>query len=173
MNLNQWSTANQSTQDDVNVSLASSDDQAKQEIITSAPVPEVNQIDMKKIDATSTSQPAKEDANITPADSGADTQVDLNIQRFAENLLQEKDLENIDQKTRDIMREELVDRLEKVTNRVLVDNLPEDKLDEFESMIDKSATPAELQKFISDNVPDIENKLIDAYFDFRRLYLGL
>ncbi len=173
MDLNQGSTANQSTQDDVNVSLGSSDDQAKQEIITSAPVPEGNQIDMKKIDVTSASQPAKEDANITAADSGADTQVDLNIQRFAENLLQEKDLENIDQKTRDIMREELVDRLEKVTNRVLVDNLPEDKLDEFESMIDKSAKPAELQKFISDNVPDIENKLIDAYFDFRRLYLGL
>lgn len=99
--------------------------------------------------------------------------VDLNIEKFAENLLQEKELENVDRRTRDIMRDELVDRLEKVTNRVLVDAIPEGKLPEFEVLIDKGANADELRAFVQENVPEIENKLIDAYFDFRRLYLGL
>ena len=98
---------------------------------------------------------------------------DLNIERFAENLLQEKELANVDQQTRDIMRADLVDRLEKVTNRVIVDSLPEEKLTEFESLIGREAVQEELQSFIQANVPELEDKLTDAYFDFRRLYLGL
>jgi uncharacterized Fe-S cluster-containing protein len=98
---------------------------------------------------------------------------DLNIERFAENLLQEKELANVDQQTRDIMRADLVDRLEKVTNRVIVDSLPEEKLAEFESLVGREVVQEELQSFIQANVPELEDKLTDAYFDFRRLYLGL
>ncbi len=112
-----------------------------------------------------------EDKGVVVVSSQSD--VDLNIEKFAENLLQEKELENVDRRTRDIMRAELVDRLEKVTNRVLVDAIPEDKLPAFEQLIDKGADPDELRAFVQENVPEIENKLIDAYFDFRRLYLGL
>jgi hypothetical protein len=112
-----------------------------------------------------------EDQSVVVVSSQSD--VDLNIEKFAENLLQEKELENVDLRTRDIMRDELVDRLEKVTNRVLVDAIPEGKLSEFEVLIDKGANADELRAFVQENVPEIENKLIDAYFDFRRLYLGL
>ena len=105
--------------------------------------------------------------------STAEDRVDLNLERFAENLLQEKELANIDQETRDVMRADLVDRLEKVTNKVIVDSLPDDKLMELEALVDKKASQEELRDFVGANVPEIEDKLTDAYFDFRRLYLGL
>lgn len=95
------------------------------------------------------------------------------MEQFAQNLLDEKDLNSIDDVTKEAMRDDLVDRLEQVTNRVIVDNLPKDKLAEFEKMIDTDAEPDDVQEFVSQNVPKLESKLADAYFDFRRLYLGL
>lgn len=95
------------------------------------------------------------------------------LEQFAENLLLEKDLRNIDEPTLRQMREDLVDRLERVTDRVVVENIPVDKLPEFEKMVDAGAKPAEVQAFVSANVPDLAPKLTEAYFDFRRLYLGL
>lgn len=97
----------------------------------------------------------------------------VQLEEFAENLLMEKDLRNIDEPTLRQMREDLVDRLEQVTNRVVVNNIPEEKLPEFEKMIDEGAKPSDVQDFISNNVKDLGPKLTEAYFDFRRLYLGL
>ncbi len=97
----------------------------------------------------------------------------VHLEEFAENLLLEKNLTNIDAATLRQMREDLVDRLEKVTDKVVVDNIPEDKLGEFEKMVDDGAKPEDVQAFISSNVPDLGPKLTEAYFDFRKLYLGL
>lgn len=97
----------------------------------------------------------------------------VQLEEFAENLLQEKDLINVDEVTRSQMREDLVERLEQVTDRVVVDNIPPEKLFEFEKLIDKNPKPAEVQKFVSENVPNLEEKLTEAYFNFRKLYLGL
>ena len=96
----------------------------------------------------------------------------VHLEEFAENLLLEKNLTNIDAATLRQMREDLVDRLEKVTDKVVVDNIPEDKLGEFEKMVDDGAKE-DVQAFISSNVPDLGPKLTEAYFDFRKLYLGL
>lgn len=97
----------------------------------------------------------------------------VHLEEFAENLLQEKTLTNVDEATRMQMREDLVDRLEQVTDRVVVDNIPPEKLFEFEQLIDKHAKPADVQKFISENVINLDQKLTEAYFNFRKLYLGL
>jgi hypothetical protein len=97
----------------------------------------------------------------------------IHLEEFAENLLLEKDLTNVDETTRLQMREDLVDRLEQVTNRVVVDSIPPEKLFEFEQLIDEGASPAEVQKFVSENVTNLDQKLTEAYFNFRKLYLGL
>lgn len=97
----------------------------------------------------------------------------IQLEEFAENLLQEKDLRNIDEPTLRQMREDLVERLELVTDRVVVENIPKEKLPEFEKMIDEGAGPDQIQEFVSNNVSDLGPKLTEAYFDFRRLYLGL
>jgi hypothetical protein len=97
----------------------------------------------------------------------------VHLEEFAENLLLEKNLTNIDEATLRQMREDLVDRLEKVTDKVVVDNIPEERLAEFEKMVDDGAKPEDVQAFISTNVPDLGPKLTEAYFDFRKLYLGL
>lgn len=97
----------------------------------------------------------------------------VQLEEFADNLLRERDLTNIDNDTRIQMREDLVGRLEQVTNKVVVENIPPEKLFEFERLIDNNSGMAEMQNFISENVPNINQKLTEAYFNFRRLYLGL
>lgn len=95
------------------------------------------------------------------------------IENFADNLLAEKNLTNIDEPTLRQMRDDLVERLEQVINRVVVENIPEEKLPEFEALIDRNANSAEVQEFVDHNVKDMGQKLGEAFFDFRRLYLGL
>ena len=57
--------------------------------------------------------------------------------------------------------------------QIIVDNLPEDKLPEFEKMIDSQARPEDVQDFIDQSIPNLGPKLTEAYFNFRKLYLGL
>ena len=95
------------------------------------------------------------------------------LEDFAENLLLEKNLTNIDDETLAEMRKDLVDRLEQVTNRTVVDNLPQDKLPEFEKMIDEGADHSQIQDFIAASIPNLPEKLTESYFNFRKLYLGL
>jgi hypothetical protein len=95
------------------------------------------------------------------------------LEDFAENLLLEKNLTNIDDETLAEMRKDLVDRLEQVTNRTVVDNLPQDKLSEFEKMIDEESDPSQIQDFIAASIPNLPEKLTESYFNFRKLYLGL
>jgi len=97
----------------------------------------------------------------------------VELEDFAENLLLEKNLTNIDDETIAEMKKDLVDRLEQVTNRTVVDNLPQDKLAEFEKMIDQNTDPSQIQDFIAQNIPNLSEKLTETYFNFRKLYLGL
>lgn len=97
----------------------------------------------------------------------------LKMEEFASNLLAEKSLNNIDNETIEQMRSDLVDRLEQVTNRTVIENLPMEKLPEFEKMIDDEAQTEEIQDFIAQNIPNLGPKLTEAYFNFRKLYLGL
>ena len=97
----------------------------------------------------------------------------VQLEIFAENLLEEKPLYNIDEETIVQMREDLVDRLVQVTNKTIVENIPAEKLFDVEKLIDSSPKPSEIQAFIEDNVPELAPKLTEAYFNFRKIYLGL
>jgi hypothetical protein len=54
----------------------------------------------------------------------------------------------------------------------IVDNLPSDKLEAFTKMSEEGKTREELEKYLQDNIPDIQTKFGDAMLEFRNLYLG-
>ncbi len=98
---------------------------------------------------------------------------DLNLKQFVENLIAEKKYPDLEQEVIDQMKEDLYLRIETLINVTIVNNLPDEKLEEFESLIDKQATPEETQKFMSDNIQDLPNLISETLLDFRKNYLGL
>lgn len=96
----------------------------------------------------------------------------LDLEDFAENLLRQKGLIDLSADTLRQMKLDIVTRLEKVTNGVMVANLKDDDLKEFESMLDKDAPPEDIQGFVERKIPDLDQKLGLAYMKFRDIYLG-
>jgi hypothetical protein len=94
------------------------------------------------------------------------------LKQFAEKLLQEKGTNDLDldQAVLDQMKEDLISRLEDRVNAVTLTAIPSEKLEEFEQLIDKNSLEA-AQKFVSDNVPNLNELIAQELLFFRDTYL--
>lgn len=95
----------------------------------------------------------------------------LNV--FAQNLLVEKGAYKLDADTVAAMKKEILERLDILVNKVSLNALSNEQLKEFNALLDKQATTEELQKYISDRVPDLRDRLTEALYRFRLVYLGI
>lgn len=95
----------------------------------------------------------------------------LNV--FAQNLLVEKGAYKLDADTVAAMKKEILERLDILVNKVSLNALSNEQLKEFNTLLDKQATTEELQKYISDRVPDLQDRLTEALYRFRLVYLGI
>lgn len=98
------------------------------------------------------------------------TSSNINLESFADKLLQEKKLENISAEVREQMREDLVDRLEERVNLALVQFMPPEKLDEFEQLV-SSKNLEDIAKFCAENIPNLEQIIASELLNFRTTYL--
>ncbi len=94
---------------------------------------------------------------------------------FAENLIKEKNFPELTQEVHDQIKKEILDKLNQTIKVRLADSLPEEKLKEFMGLLDTTPPPAPeiTQKFISDNIPNLNFVLGQILLDFRKTYLGL
>lgn len=99
--------------------------------------------------------------------------IDLNLNQFIENLIAEKKYPNLEAEILAQMKEDLNFRLENLINVTIVNSLPDEKLEEFEELIDKQVGAEEMQKFMSDNISDLPELISKTLLDFRKKYLNL
>lgn len=92
---------------------------------------------------------------------------------FAENLLIEKGAYRLDPETIGGMKKEITERLELLVNKVSLEALSEEDLVGFNKLLDEGADPDKMQAFIAEKVPDIKQRLMDALYRFRLVYLGI
>ena len=98
--------------------------------------------------------------------------VDEMLQAFAQKLLEEKKFDAVDPEVFKQLKADLVDRLEDRMNMIILKNMPEEKLGEFEALLENG--PAEdLQNFVAENVPNLQEVLSTELMAFRKTYLGL
>jgi len=90
---------------------------------------------------------------------------------FAENLLKEKGLDNIDPEIFAQLRQDLRDRLEDRINVAIAGNIPPEKLSLFEKLLDQS-NEEEIQSFCKRNIYDIEEITASELAEFRKTYLN-
>jgi len=99
-------------------------------------------------------------------------QIPEDVRAFLEGILQDAGMVALDEGMRDEMIKELFLRLDDFMLTTIVDNLPSDKLEAFTKMSEEGKTREELEKYLQDNIPDIQTKFGDAMLEFRNLYLG-
>jgi len=102
-----------------------------------------------------------EEKNISPS-----------LDEFIDKLIAEKSFENIDGETMAQMKEDLMSRIEDRINAAILEAMPEDKLEDFNKILD-SGTPENIQKFTQENIPNAEEVIAKALVSFRERYLGM
>ncbi len=95
------------------------------------------------------------------------------ITQFVEELVKEKNLDGLDQEVLSQIKADLNERVENTLNAAIIENLPAEKLEAFEKMLDDNSSAEATQKFCQENVPNLDQVLAAALLDFRRIYLNL
>lgn len=78
----------------------------------------------------------------------------------------------IDESGRQQLTEDLHNRLMDQIDRAVVEALPEDKIDDFNTLLDREASDEEVQQFIANSGVDVQAITMETMFRFRELYLG-
>lgn len=94
------------------------------------------------------------------------------IRGFLENILQEAQMTFTDETMKEEVVQELFKRLDNFIAARTVENLPPEKLEEFIKLNEEKRPQEEIQKFMTENVPNSQKVFSDAFTEFRDLYLG-
>lgn len=94
------------------------------------------------------------------------------VREFAKKLLEEKQLTNVDAEVFEQLQNDLVEKIEDRINMVILAHMPEDKLVEFERVLDGDSLE-EIQFFCEKNISNAQEIISAELLAFRKTYLGL
>ncbi len=94
------------------------------------------------------------------------------IRAFLEGLLDDTNMSTLDSQVREEMIKELFARLDNYMTSSIVENLKEEDMEEFIKMGSEGKGKEEIEKFITDKIPNAQEVFSQAMIDFRDMYLG-
>jgi len=98
-----------------------------------------------------------------------DSAYKANLDRFLDQLITEKGLSDKDPEVAKQIKDDLWALLDRKLDAVILTNLPEEKLSDFEALID-AGDPEAVRNFISQNVPDLDEVIARGLMEFRQAY---
>ncbi len=93
-----------------------------------------------------------------------------NIQDFVKELIKSKNLEDLDADVVEQMEADLTKRVEDRINAMIMQNMPPESLEEFNSVLDSEEE--EILTYIKEKIPTIEEKTAAVLVEFRNIYLN-
>ncbi len=93
------------------------------------------------------------------------------IADFVSEMVKEKNFENLEPDVLEQVKKDLQDRVEDHINAAILSNIPEDKLEEFEKLLDLE-NDVRLQEFVSQTVPNLDVLVASELLNFRSLYVN-
>lgn len=93
------------------------------------------------------------------------------IRQFLEQLLQEAEMLTLDDETKEEMLKELFFQLENYLSSVIVENLSPEDLEVFIKMNNEKKSKEEIEQFITEKVPNVQEIFSNAFVEFRKMYL--
>lgn len=95
------------------------------------------------------------------------------LDQFVENLLAEKNLPSMDDAVRIQLVADLKQRLLDQINRALIDALSDEKLNDFNAMLDdESITDERIEQFMAESGINVKQITLQTMLRFSELYLG-
>jgi len=104
------------------------------------------------------------DQNTTP-------QIPVEIQQFLESILQEANMSLVDESLKNEMINELFIQLDQHIASVVLEHLPQDKVEEFIKLNEEQKPQLEIEAFLRQYIPAINDVMANAFSEFRQLYL--
>jgi len=99
------------------------------------------------------------------------TNVNKMVAEFIEKLILEAEMDkNVEKDVFDQLKKDLQERLENRINAVILSQIREDKLEEFEKLLD-SGNEQEIQSFCSLNIPNLTELIASEFLNFRNRYI--
>lgn len=95
------------------------------------------------------------------------------LESYLNRLMEEKDLNKVDVAVKEQIKEDLAERVENKIYASIISRLPEERLADFEKLLDGGASETEIQEFLKNQIGDLPNFIASALLDFRKIYLGL
>lgn len=92
-----------------------------------------------------------------------------NLDRFLDQLISEKSLNDKDPEISKQIKTDLRELLDRKLDAVILSQLPEEKLADFEALID-SGNSEEIKNFITQNVANFDEVIARALMEFRQAY---
>lgn len=100
-------------------------------------------------------------------------QKDIDLTKFVDRLIEEKKFPtDLEKEIVDQIKSDLLEKVEDRINATIISNLSEDKLEEFNKMLDNDVSDQEMQKFCSDNIPNLSQLLASELIVFKQSYLS-
>ncbi len=98
----------------------------------------------------------------------------ITLEEFAENLLEEKNLPNLENEVKEEMKQDLLSRLDDHINAALIAALSPGQQEELDQLTEKDDFKDEkIQQFFVDNIEDFSMVFAGILMGFRKTYLGL
>jgi hypothetical protein len=98
-------------------------------------------------------------------------QIPAEVRSFLEGILQDANMQSLDDAMREEMISELFARLDSYMTSVIIDNLPPEHLEAFTKMNEEKKSREEIEAFLKEKVPNVQEILTKAFMDFREMYL--
>lgn len=97
----------------------------------------------------------------------------LDLSMFVDRLVEEKKFPaNLEKEVIDQIKKDLLSRVEDTVNMVIINNLSEDKLEEFNKLMDSNISDEEMQKFCSDSIPGLAQLIASELIVFKQTYIS-
>ncbi|MDD3156387.1 MAG: DUF5663 domain-containing protein [Candidatus Pacebacteria bacterium] len=86
-------------------------------------------------------------------------------------MKQKPDFNDLDEEVLDQIKKDLKPRIENHINMAILKNIPQNKLEDFEKIVD-SNDQEKIQAFCNENIPDLKEVIAMALISFRDSYMG-
>lgn len=106
-------------------------------------------------------------------DEVKNTNVNIDLKMFVDRLVEEKKYPaDLEKEVIDQIKADLLSRVEDRVNMVIIGNLSEEKLGEFNKLLDSNVSDEDMQKFCADNIPGLPQLIASELIVFKETYLS-
>lgn len=97
----------------------------------------------------------------------------LSLEMFVNKLVEEKKFpETLEKEVIDQIKSDLLSQVENRINALIINNLSPEKLEEFNTILDKNVSDEEMHKFCAENIPLLDEKIASELIVFKQTYLS-